>query len=927
MSASDSARYWIRSFHVDYHDGPPVRPDAVALDAFPGTSPARYASAAFETGLLTGVRKARALRFLKKFTLRTRGSGRKPRDAISPVAIPTHDFQRAHSSVDLLRKPDISPLIGFRVEDGPHPMDADDSSQDASASMNSSPLRSRHNSAPIHATFAGRGAAPLFFRDQAGLGNEVLADDSGNVLAPAPLFLRSTLSLDGGPRSVVSSPEISPQINVAPEPRPHEETIHHTLDDDTPRPSGDVTSHNTTFTTLPTDPAPSTSSHPVNLSRPLSAPALEDSASKAAPRRPALLPRHSYSSPLPPPFRLATERGLRLSPSIVARQPMPILNLPALPPPPPAAEDTPPRQNVPLRSIPSLSRHGRSSADCQADHENATLGDSDEDDGDECDEEEGFADALSMQCQSDDEEEEPPSAGPSGIDGFKNSQKQHMTDNESPVQDPSASSAQGNATGPNLADYFCSKTYVNSIRLGSSSTSLAMYPFSPGIPDVAEANKRHTVDPDPPISGVRLERKPSLYRTTSRSMINLGSTRRTERGLYPPRSRETVGSNLGSVSGHTAETQAGSEESGAEADIGRLLRRTSMPSFHPTSDPPPYPTFDPRPRESRVMPPEDEGGERLPTYSNSLYLIAIMPRKMEFSSPGVQAKDRKWRRVVCELEGTAFRVYKCPPGASGAGVLGDWWEKRVGVSDIASPSPPRPRKKEEEVERPVKLGIDEAPAIQSVPSGGSLSAPPARQTRSRTESQSSRATHSTMMTTPRPAKRISGASFLSPFRSASASRSEANGEGSRRPESSELELLPVDMRDSRSSLSNESTGRATPATQRLSQPPQPRSAARLAFLPVATGRAQRRQGDIPKPPKSDLLRAYTLQNAESGLGNDYLKRKNVIRVRSEGEQFLLQAPDIPAVVEWIEVWNVQIWGCGADCVAGAPCWDQYCSGH
>ncbi|EGO03756.1 hypothetical protein SERLA73DRAFT_175379 [Serpula lacrymans var. lacrymans S7.3] len=61
-----------------------------------------------------------------------------------------------------------------------------------------------------------------------------------------------------------------------------------------------------------------------------------------------------------------------------------------------------------------------------------------------------------------------------------------------------------------------------------------------------------------------------------------------------------------------------------------------------------------------------------------------------------------------------------------------------------------------------------------------------------------------------------------------------------------------------------------------------------------------RNGEVPKPGRSDLIRAYTLQHAESGLGNDYLKRKNVIRVRMEGEQFLLQAHDVPAVVEWIE---------------------------
>jgi chemotaxis signal transduction protein len=61
---------------------------------------------------------------------------------------------------------------------------------------------------------------------------------------------------------------------------------------------------------------------------------------------------------------------------------------------------------------------------------------------------------------------------------------------------------------------------------------------------------------------------------------------------------------------------------------------------------------------------------------------------------------------------------------------------------------------------------------------------------------------------------------------------------------------------------------------------------------------------VPEPVEEDLLRAYTLQNAESGLGSDYAKRKNVIRVRLEGEQFLLQAQDVASVVDWIEVSGV-----------------------
>ncbi|KAF9269313.1 hypothetical protein L218DRAFT_818737, partial [Marasmius fiardii PR-910] len=58
--------------------------------------------------------------------------------------------------------------------------------------------------------------------------------------------------------------------------------------------------------------------------------------------------------------------------------------------------------------------------------------------------------------------------------------------------------------------------------------------------------------------------------------------------------------------------------------------------------------------------------------------------------------------------------------------------------------------------------------------------------------------------------------------------------------------------------------------------------------------------DCPMPSPGDLIKTYSLQHAESGLGNDYLKRKNVIRVRMGGEQFLLQAKDVAGVVEWIE---------------------------
>jgi hypothetical protein len=41
------------------------------------------------------------------------------------------------------------------------------------------------------------------------------------------------------------------------------------------------------------------------------------------------------------------------------------------------------------------------------------------------------------------------------------------------------------------------------------------------------------------------------------------------------------------------------------------------------------------------------------------------------------------------------------------------------------------------------------------------------------------------------------------------------------------------------------------------------------------------------------------------LAADYVKRKNVVRVRAEGEQFLLQTEGAKEVVDWIEVSSAQ----------------------
>jgi hypothetical protein len=285
-----------------------------------------------------------------------------------------------------------------------------------------------------------------------------------------------------------------------------------------------------------------------------------------------------------------------------------------------------------------------------------------------------------------------------------------------------------------------------------------------------------------------------------------------------------------------------------------------MPTFNPSSEPPPYPSFAQYHslKQPIVVPREEEGREKLPPYSNEIYHTAIMPRKMEFTAPGVQAKDRKWRRVLCVLQGTAFKVYQCPRSVAGVGILEDWWEKRVGVGDVSA-----------------------APNI----------APPAS-----VENSSSRSVKTDLTANP---------NLVWPPRSSEpASNGSTVGNWNLRGSSSDL-LQPSSQSHSHHLSLTPDVGSSGHASSF--------SLASSGLLPTSTSQStissfsQTTDPSKLKPAKSSLIRAYTMQNAESGLGNDYMKRKNVIRLRLEGEQFLLQAVDVTSVVEWIEVRGCDAW--------------------
>ncbi|KAJ6487929.1 hypothetical protein C8R45DRAFT_261517 [Mycena sanguinolenta] len=449
--------------------------------------------------------------------------------------------------------------------------------------------------------------------------------------------------------------------------------------------------------------------------------------------------------------------------------------------------------------------------------------------------------------------------------------------------------------------------------------------------------------------------RPGMYKHASRSMVDILQTSK----ISDADIESDVNAGKDDIDVLQAKSKAKEPSEAAPAyepplqRASTLKRRRSMPEI--MAAPPPYtmPLF-PSPflnlsahnahplAQARIAPREDEGREILPPYTNEILLRGVMPRKMEFTAPGVQARDRKWRRVVCELEGTVFRVYRC----AGEG----WWERRVGAGDVATAggavtsaaatvkaraTAAAAREGQEankiagEGGRVTGVGGEDGEGPNEAEETTELMMPPR-------SSMSSVHSHASSGPTTPPSPSSSPTESSGPSVNPSRPRF---GLGLLKPRShgrskSDLPNPPKSPTAPRSSLSiprpsfgggsssgGSSSGRASPSP--VGSPLAPsrsnvslasssaRSAALSARAPMPPSSSNDKGDgkwvganaagtDVPEPDPADLIRAYTLQHAESGLGNDYLKRKHVIRVRLEGEQFLLQARDVGDVVDWIE---------------------------
>jgi len=224
------------------------------------------------------------------------------------------------------------------------------------------------------------------------------------------------------------------------------------------------------------------------------------------------------------------------------------------------------------------------------------------------------------------------------------------------------------------------------------------------------------------------------------------------------------------------------------------------------------------------------------------------------------------------LEGTAFRVFEPPTSSIGIGAVGRWWERKVGVGDLTSDAP-LPRKAtavtlgSQKIDQDVD-GDEDLPIIGQTPSivtSGGDGISPVRKPKLHSPGLLTRSGN----TSGTPSRRQSGETSREDMRSG------------------------LSVSASRPSVSSATATTTTGITGRPSI-----SSHRRTVSPMPTRSAQPEH--VPYPHNCQPLQVYTLQHAESGLASDYVKRKNVIRVRMEGEQFLLQAPSVQAVVDWIE---------------------------
>ena len=223
---------------------------------------------------------------------------------------------------------------------------------------------------------------------------------------------------------------------------------------------------------------------------------------------------------------------------------------------------------------------------------------------------------------------------------------------------------------------------------------------------------------------------------------------------------------------------------------------------------------------------------------------------MEFSSPGVQSRDRSWKRLYFVLHGTALSIYKHD------------------VHKLPLKEP----------------GAAPIPAVDPADAENLHVHLPG-------EKRSSSA--STTIATNTATRRSSAGT-------------EPMFDRGRRG-STDMSIQPAPLGGHRNSLPLDQNMQDAKDAQLFPASQRPRAASNAPSVTPSSNsggntiHAKELATHLPFHAGNALVKQYSMQNAESGLAADYVKRKNVVRVRAAGEQFLLQTESAKEVVNWIEV--------------------------
>ncbi|KIR74128.1 hypothetical protein I310_01725 [Cryptococcus deuterogattii CA1014] len=426
-----------------------------------------------------------------------------------------------------------------------------------------------------------------------------------------------------------------------------------------------------------------------------------------------------------------------------------------------------------------------------------------------------------------------------------------------------------------------------------------------GTPSV-EAND--AVAPTPQPCPQQVPRRPSLYSQTSISMINLPpqGSEDTADGMLAKPKLETVKSgeqlpfrislppqqvpSMPNVILSPAEwarpppTPAaglnGFNFSVAGKDKQKeLKRRRSADDLvaPPPKYEPPFPgTFVPKPRD-------EEGREKLPNYWCSVHIEGMLQRKMEFTGEKdlgtgpdgkkriekIQARDRSWKRYYFILHGTALLVYKFDPHRFP--LKSDAPVPTIDDDDAdeflhVHPAPERRRR------------TSSSGAIGPSNKRSTVSVDPGR-----------RGPVDAINSTVRRGSGDSASPIGIPLPGRRTSESNTVGSGNYRRSSLSIVHNAEDGNDVKDAALFNSQRRGS-------------ASGTSTVFPSSS------YGSTNTPLSSHfqhnaLVKQYSLNKTESGLAADYHKRKNVVRVRADGEQFLLQTDSARDMVDWVEAFQ------------------------